>query len=162
MAIVPQLQDCMEVESLGSQGCGSLGKAQGRNYSLAIHMEVFHCSNERNTHVDGCKLPPGTCVCTKFSLQRNSEWARAFHDLKGTRELMHCPRLHLGSISIVWHRIWLMNDPHQMNKPNKFHGHGSKTKLTLLFSDTFLKYCLLLLTLSISQLVEIQHNSIRK
>lgn len=156
MAIGPQLQDWIEVESLGSQGCGSLERTQGRNYLLAIHMEEFHCSNERNSHVDGCKLPPSTCACTKFPLQRNSEWARAFYDLKGSRQFTHCPRLHLGSISIVWHRICLVNATHQMNKPDKIYGHGSKMKLTLLFSDTFLKYCLRLLTISISQLVEMR------
>lgn len=154
MTVVPQRPDCMEVESSGSQG--SLGRAQGTNYLLVIHMEVFHCSNKRNSHFYGCKLLPGTCACTKFPLQSNSERARAFCDLKGSWELVHCPRLLLGTISIIWLRIWLMNDSHQMNKAYKLYGHGSKMKLASLFPHTFLKYCSWLLTFSVSHLVGMQ------
>ena len=98
-----QLKDCGEGRSWGP-----LERAQDSSYLLIIHTERLPCFNKGMARLMGVGLPPGACAGTEFSLQRNLEWTRAFYYLKGTRELMDYPRLHLGSTPIIWHRLWLI------------------------------------------------------
>lgn len=66
MAIVPNYRMVGKWSLLAAWVVGHLGRAYGRNYLLAIHMEVFHYYNKRNSHVPLVHTP------TRCKLRANS------------------------------------------------------------------------------------------